>query len=223
MPKKAPYVVKSMDLDEQYRLQDLIRKHGYNFEAMARDIKVNIYQQTARQLEKRIEVLERILSNAAAEAEAKDDDADGEEHDSDFETDDEEDGEQEAEEEEEEEEVQQKTTGKKKAITRIPSEEGKSRTAANVSTVVMKKTLNKIDDFYKKLPQPSRKEVQVDARTVGVSGDKLVKKGKFYQTEPALAVKVQKGKAYTVVPPKLGRVLPNPELGEVGLKHYPGA
>lgn len=67
MPKRAPYQAKSMSIQEQYRLQDLIKKHGDNYEAMQRDLKLNINQDTARQLEKRIKLMKQL--HAAGEEE----------------------------------------------------------------------------------------------------------------------------------------------------------
>jgi len=54
------YQVKSMSVDEQRRLQRLIAKHGDDVKAMARDIKINIMQQTEAQLTKRISLLRRL-------------------------------------------------------------------------------------------------------------------------------------------------------------------
>ena len=54
------YQVKSMALDEQRRLRVLISKHGDDVHAMARDIKVNIHQQTEAELKRRIALLHKL-------------------------------------------------------------------------------------------------------------------------------------------------------------------
>ena len=54
------YQVKSMPLDEQRRLRLLISKHGEDVHAMARDIKVNIHQQTEAELKRRIALLHKL-------------------------------------------------------------------------------------------------------------------------------------------------------------------
>ena len=54
------YQVKSMPLDEQRRLRLLISKHGDDVHAMARDIKVNIHQQTEAELKRRIALLHKL-------------------------------------------------------------------------------------------------------------------------------------------------------------------
>jgi nucleolar protein 16 len=56
-----PYQVKSLPVWEQACLKQLISKYGNDYEAMQRDIKVNRYQWTARQLEKRIELYNKLL------------------------------------------------------------------------------------------------------------------------------------------------------------------
>jgi hypothetical protein len=58
----VPYVPKSMSVNEQRILQMLIKKHGQNYEAMARDIKINVKQETARQLEKRIQLYNSLVA-----------------------------------------------------------------------------------------------------------------------------------------------------------------
>jgi len=59
-PAKPKQRIQSMNMDEQWRLRKLIEKHGEDFNAMARNVKVNVYQKTARQLEKRIILLKRL-------------------------------------------------------------------------------------------------------------------------------------------------------------------
>ena len=46
--------VKSMSLQEQYRLRDMLRKHGDDYQKMSRDLALNTLQETARQIEKRM-------------------------------------------------------------------------------------------------------------------------------------------------------------------------
>ena len=58
----------------RYRLQHLIKKHGDNYVAMARDIKVNIMQDTATQLEKRIKLMTKLQTLGAADTDDDDDD-----------------------------------------------------------------------------------------------------------------------------------------------------
>lgn len=60
MPKPAPYQAKSMSVQEQYRLQALIKKHGDDYSAMQRDLKLNIMQETAHKLQKRIELMYKL-------------------------------------------------------------------------------------------------------------------------------------------------------------------
>lgn len=43
-PAPAPYQVRSMSINEQKRIQMLLEKHGEDFTAMARDIKINVNQ-----------------------------------------------------------------------------------------------------------------------------------------------------------------------------------
>ena len=54
------YEVKSMSADEQRRLRLLISKHGHDVHAMARDIKVNVHQQTEAELKRRIALLHKL-------------------------------------------------------------------------------------------------------------------------------------------------------------------
>eukprot|EP00343_Euplotes_focardii_P010548 CAMPEP_0205826788 /NCGR_PEP_ID=MMETSP0206-20130828/29858_1 /ASSEMBLY_ACC=CAM_ASM_000279 /TAXON_ID=36767 /ORGANISM="Euplotes focardii, Strain TN1" /LENGTH=156 /DNA_ID=CAMNT_0053127037 /DNA_START=22 /DNA_END=489 /DNA_ORIENTATION=+ len=54
LPKAAPYVPKSMNVKEQRELMHMIAKYGDDYKAMARNIKLNVKQKTARQLEKRV-------------------------------------------------------------------------------------------------------------------------------------------------------------------------
>lgn len=75
MPAKAPYVAKSMSVQEQYRLQDLVRKHGDDYDKMQRDIKINVNQETAKQLQKRIEFM-MSLQNLGNEDDVDMDDMD---------------------------------------------------------------------------------------------------------------------------------------------------
>merc|ERR1719491_2751794 len=49
-----------MEYDEQRRLRKLIVKYGEDYAKMSRNFKINIYQKTARQLEKRIALLKRL-------------------------------------------------------------------------------------------------------------------------------------------------------------------
>jgi len=54
------YQVKSMSLNEQRRLQLLISKYGADEQAMARDICLNINQETTSQLKKRIALYQKL-------------------------------------------------------------------------------------------------------------------------------------------------------------------
>ena len=58
----VPYSVRSMSVREQRRLRLLVSRHGDDVEAMARDIRVNVMQETARQLSKRIQLMRRLHS-----------------------------------------------------------------------------------------------------------------------------------------------------------------
>eukprot|EP00455_Lapot_gusevi_P024081 TRINITY_DN2499_c0_g1_i2.p1 TRINITY_DN2499_c0_g1~~TRINITY_DN2499_c0_g1_i2.p1 ORF type:complete len:155 (-),score=16.85 TRINITY_DN2499_c0_g1_i2:32-496(-) len=60
LPPAEPYEVKSMSVREQSILIKLMNKYGEDYEAMSRDIKINVMQETARQLEKRIALLKRL-------------------------------------------------------------------------------------------------------------------------------------------------------------------
>lgn len=62
LERPAPYQVKSMSIDEQMRLQRLIAKHGEDFAAMARDIKINSHQETEAVLKKRIALFRKLQS-----------------------------------------------------------------------------------------------------------------------------------------------------------------
>jgi len=54
------YVPKSMSINEQRILLKLIRKHQDDYKAMARDIKINVKQQTEAQLAKRIALMRHL-------------------------------------------------------------------------------------------------------------------------------------------------------------------
>jgi nucleolar protein 16 len=58
----VPYSVRSMSVREQRRLRLLVSRHGDDVEAMARDIRVNVMQETSRQLSKRIALMRRLDS-----------------------------------------------------------------------------------------------------------------------------------------------------------------
>ena len=62
LPKPEPYVPKSMGIREQHILMSLMNKHGDDVEAMARDFKVNVMQETAGVLKKRIVLLKQLQS-----------------------------------------------------------------------------------------------------------------------------------------------------------------
>mmetsp|Transcript_16160 Transcript_16160/g.24378 ORF Transcript_16160/g.24378 Transcript_16160/m.24378 type:complete len:151 (+) Transcript_16160:44-496(+) len=62
LPKPAKYVPKSMPIDEQRRLIKLLSKHGEDYKKMARDIKINVYQQTEGELKKRIALFKHLQS-----------------------------------------------------------------------------------------------------------------------------------------------------------------
>jgi len=64
LPPLPKHEVRSMNPQEQFILQDLVRKYGDDYEKMARDTKINIYQCTARQLEKRIKLMQRLFEQA---------------------------------------------------------------------------------------------------------------------------------------------------------------
>eukprot|EP00461_Guttulinopsis_vulgaris_P002807 UN02808 len=74
LPKPTPREIKSMNVQEQYQLQRLIEAHQDNYAAMERDLKLNATQSTARQLQKRIELMFRLQQ-------ATNDDVDGDEDD----------------------------------------------------------------------------------------------------------------------------------------------
>jgi hypothetical protein len=61
-PKPAPYVVKSMAVYEQKICSDLMKKYKEDYEAMARDIDINVYQMTPAQLKKRIALYKELLA-----------------------------------------------------------------------------------------------------------------------------------------------------------------
>mmetsp|Transcript_2152 Transcript_2152/g.4121 ORF Transcript_2152/g.4121 Transcript_2152/m.4121 type:complete len:161 (-) Transcript_2152:127-609(-) len=65
LPEKPKYEIKTMAVDEQRRLLRLMKKHGDDYKKMARDIKINVYQQTAKQLQNRIAIFNRIRGLAA--------------------------------------------------------------------------------------------------------------------------------------------------------------
>jgi len=60
LPPKEAYVVKSMDIKEQRLLGKLIEKYDDDYEKMARDIKINVHQKTASQLQKRVGLYKRL-------------------------------------------------------------------------------------------------------------------------------------------------------------------
>jgi hypothetical protein len=62
LPKGEKYIPKSLAVDEQRRLQKLMRKHGEDYKKMARDISINIMQQTASMLKQRIKLYKRLLA-----------------------------------------------------------------------------------------------------------------------------------------------------------------
>jgi hypothetical protein len=72
LPKRAKYEAKSMSVQEQYRLQSLMKKHGDDYAAMARDIKLNIMQDTARQLEKRVLLMVKLQAAGAEDTDDED-------------------------------------------------------------------------------------------------------------------------------------------------------
>lgn len=79
LPPPAPYEVKSMNVQEQYQLQRLIAAHEDDYEKMERDIKLNPTQSTARQLQKRIELMFRLQqANNDDDGEYDEDDEDAE-------------------------------------------------------------------------------------------------------------------------------------------------
>uniref|UniRef100_A0A7S2TH00 Nucleolar protein 16 n=1 Tax=Lotharella oceanica TaxID=641309 RepID=A0A7S2TH00_9EUKA len=65
LPEKPKYEIKTMAVDEQRRLLRLMKKHGEDYKKMARDIKINVYQQTAKQLQNRIAIFNRIRGLAS--------------------------------------------------------------------------------------------------------------------------------------------------------------
>jgi hypothetical protein len=61
-PAPPPMQIKSMPVKEQRSLMKLIEKYAEDHEAMERDISLNVNQQTASQIKKRIELLQRLQS-----------------------------------------------------------------------------------------------------------------------------------------------------------------
>jgi hypothetical protein len=61
-PAPPPMQIKSMPIKEQRSLMKLIEKYAEDHEAMERDISLNVNQQTATQIKKRIELLQRLQS-----------------------------------------------------------------------------------------------------------------------------------------------------------------
>jgi len=57
-----PYRVKSMAISEQKLVLDMIKKHGQDYEAMQRDMQLNIYQKTAQQLKKRVLLYQQLTN-----------------------------------------------------------------------------------------------------------------------------------------------------------------
>lgn len=55
-----PKALKVMSINEQHRLKLLIEKHGDDFQAMSRDIKLNVMQHNPNQLIKRIEHMHKL-------------------------------------------------------------------------------------------------------------------------------------------------------------------
>lgn len=56
IPQSNPRLQTTLPLWEQIELRRLIEKHGDDYESMQRDTKLNRYQKTAKQLEKRIKI-----------------------------------------------------------------------------------------------------------------------------------------------------------------------
>jgi nucleolar protein 16 len=54
------YQVRTMSINEQYRIRQLVQLHKDDYEAMARDIKINVMQETAGQLEKRVKLWQHL-------------------------------------------------------------------------------------------------------------------------------------------------------------------
>merc|ERR1711884_699994 len=59
-PKKKQKPTQSMGYDEQRILRKLMEKYNENYRKMSLDIKINIFQKTAKQLENRIKLLRRL-------------------------------------------------------------------------------------------------------------------------------------------------------------------
>jgi len=66
VPAKPPKREKSLSEDERNYYRKLIDKHGTNYEAMARDMKLNYYQQTATVCEKKCKLYEEKYRNASS-------------------------------------------------------------------------------------------------------------------------------------------------------------
>lgn len=60
LPKGIPYEAKSMSIKEQKEVMSLMRQHGHDYDAMAKNIKVNVHQRTSRELQKRCELYKKI-------------------------------------------------------------------------------------------------------------------------------------------------------------------
>lgn len=60
LPKPAPYVAKSMSIKEQTMLKMLTERHGEDYKAMSRDIRINLKQETPGVLEKRIKLWKQM-------------------------------------------------------------------------------------------------------------------------------------------------------------------
>lgn len=60
LPRAPSYVVRSMGVNERDIMRRLLDKHDDDFGAMARDIKINIYQKTAAELRRRAKLYRRL-------------------------------------------------------------------------------------------------------------------------------------------------------------------
>jgi|NOAtaT_7_FD_contig_41_4826429_length_495_multi_3_in_0_out_0_1 nucleolar protein 16 len=59
-PPAPPRIQTSLAIWEQVELQKLVAKHGEDYEAMARDMKLNKYQRNANQLRKRVALFHHL-------------------------------------------------------------------------------------------------------------------------------------------------------------------
>jgi len=60
LPDQDPYMVKSMSVKEQRKLQQLVAKYGEDISAMAKDSRINVNQETVGQLRRRIKIYNMI-------------------------------------------------------------------------------------------------------------------------------------------------------------------